>query len=1046
MSSMMRFLVERGLMVNLISIMLVVLGLYAAFNINREAFPNVSLDQVSISAVYPGATPEEIEKLIVTPVEQQLKALSGVDKITSVSFPGSASITLELDPDATNRDRITSDVQLAVDRAVLPNDMPAEPSVLEIDGAVFPIIQLAISGDLNELVLKRIGDDIADDVLNIPGIARVTVQGSRKAELRITIDEAKMKMNRVSIGEIATLLAKWNINAPGGEIDTPEGQKAVRVVGEFKNPEDVGNLVIRANERGDALLLKDVADITEELQKARLYYDVQGTPALNMIVMKKTDADIITTVDAVRVYVDTITEKYGEEVHVNISQDMSKLTRMRLGVLTNNGIVGLILVFLSLLLFLRPSVALTTTWGLPIVFLSGLFVLWISGVTLNMISMLGFIMVLGMLVDDAIIIGENITYHMEKGMPPREAAVVGSVELLGPVTATVLTTILAFLPMMFVSGIIGKFIVAIPVVVCLLLFFSWLESFLVLPSHVASVAKASSHPKERAWLVFLENVYGSVLTFALRFRWLTVLLSFAILAGSMVIAKNSTFMLFPPVGVDQYLVRVTAEPGTSLQAMREKMQQVDIEIRKRVDEEYLETTLASVGQVQMDAGDPLKQRGARFAQTRVIYTPAISRPEHDALDDMHRIEKELPGLFPDLTIAFSEMRPGPPTGRALEIEIAGDDDEASEQVARNLMAFLHGVKGVTSVESGLQAGDKEVHVVVDRVFAAYAGVDLSTVASHVRAAVNGLIVGTTRRGTEELDITIRYPQEEDQLKVLKEINIPNQRGGLVPLSQLAKLEESEGFTTIRHKQGVRVVSVIGNVDTSIITSMEINALVAEKQVDWVGEFARKVDINYGGEAEKNTESIKGLAFSFLFAMIGIFFILAIQFNNVWYPFFVMLAIPFGAIGIIISFQLHDAFWKPMPLSFFAMMGMVALAGVVVNSSLVLLVFVQRAIADGMHYIDALLLAGRRRLRAVILTAATTVVGLLPTAYGWGGSDPFVAPMALALSSGLLFATVVTLITIPAAFAVGMDVRELWLRLLGKIFRRGSQDKELAEKV
>jgi len=246
MNAMMKFLVERSLVVNLVSIMLILLGAYAALNINREAFPNVNLDKISVSAVYPGATPEEVERLIVIPLEQEFKSLSGIDKMTSVSFPGSATITLELDPDATNRQRITSDVQLAADRAVLPSDMPTEPFVLEIDGAVFPILQIAVSGAHDELKLKRLADSIKDDLLNIPGVARITLQGNRKAELRITIDSKKMKKHRVSVGEISTLLSSWNINAPGGEIDTPEGQKSVRIVGEFKNSDDIANLVLRS--------------------------------------------------------------------------------------------------------------------------------------------------------------------------------------------------------------------------------------------------------------------------------------------------------------------------------------------------------------------------------------------------------------------------------------------------------------------------------------------------------------------------------------------------------------------------------------------------------------------------------------------------------------------------------------------------------------------------------------------------------------------------------------------------------------------------------
>ncbi|MDH4276094.1 MAG: efflux RND transporter permease subunit, partial [Gammaproteobacteria bacterium] len=284
-------------------------------------------------------------------------------------------------------------------------------------------------------------------------------------------------------------------------------------------------------------------------------------------------------------------------------------------------------------------------------------------------------------------------------------------------------------------------------------------------------------------------------------------------------------------------------------------------------------------------------------------------------------------------------------------------------------------------------------------------------------------------------ITIRYPENIDQFQALRDILIPNQRGGLVPLSKIVKFEQSSGFSTIRHKDGVRVLSVTANIDSSKITSIKLNKLVADAHADWVGDAVGKVDIKFGGEAEKNAESMRGLAFSFLFAMVGIFFILALQFNNFSYPLVVMLAIPFGVIGIIVSFYLHNAFWHPTPLSFFAFMGMVALSGVVVNSSLVLLVFIQRALQEGVHYVDAILQAGRRRLRAVVLTSATTVFGLLPTAYGWGGSDPFVAPMALALAWGLIFATLITLLMIPAIYAAGVDVKVMLRAFLSRFQKK-----------
>lgn len=1024
MTAIIRFFVERDLLINMLSVAIVLLGLYAVWDINREAFPNVQMDQIQVSVTYPGATPEEIEKLVITPIEQELKALTGIDELNSVSFPGSATINLNLDPNASNRSRIASDVQLAVNRAAVPEDLPFDPFVLEIDSSVIPVIQLALSAPATEVEVKRLGDRIEDDLLTIPGISRVTVQGPRRSEIRITVIPEKLTEHRVSIGDIQNLLRQWNVNAPGGQLDTADGQKVVRIVGEFRNPEDVGNLVLRSTVGGGKLMLKDVAVVTDDLETAQRYYDVSGRTAISMIVMKKSDADIITTVDAVRKYIDTVPAIYGAEVRVDAFQDMSRFTRMRLGVLTNNAMVGVFLVFIALIMFLRPSVAITTTWGLPIVFLLGLFILHMNGITLNLISMMGFIMVLGMLVDDAIIVGENITYHMEQGLKPHEAAIKGASELLGPVTATVLTTIAAFAPMMFMSGQIGKFIIAIPIVVILLLALSWVESFFILPSHVASVTNPNAHPKERAWLVWLENKYATLLELAINYRYLAVVLSMALLFGSFILAKTSmSFQLFPAVAVDQYLVKVVAKPGTSLDEMRENLKSIDLSMRKYIDDANLENTILGAGQIAMQSGDPNLQRGPRYGQIRVLYSPAVSRPEHDAMQDMRKLQEVLPKLYPQLDLSFSELRPGPPTGRALEAQLSSNDQEATMKVAENLEAYLKSINGITSIESPIQGGDEEIRVVLNRDLATYAGVNLQTAAIHIRAAVDGLRATTVRRGSEEVDVAIRFPSDRNhQLEQLYSLEIPNQRGGLIPLSKIASFEETRGFSTIRHKEGIRIISVVANIDASVITSVALNKQVADNEDKWLGKYSDRVTVKYGGEAEKNSESFRDLGLSFGFALVAIFIILAVQFNNFRYPIIVMTAIPFGAIGIILSFFVHDLVWMPTPLSFFAMLGMVALTGVVVNASLVLVVFIQRAMEEGLSMRDAIMQAGKRRLRAVLLTAATTIMGLLPTAYGWGGSDPFVAPMALSLAWGLIFATVITLYIIPSIIAVGM----LWV--------------------
>jgi len=1027
MKSMIAFFVERSVLVNLMSLMLLAGGIYAGLHIQREAFPSVNFDIVAVGAGYPGTAPREVEQLLVTPIERELKSVDGINVIRSTAFPGSMQITIEVDPNYKDRSRLVSDIQQAINRADLPVDLPADPIISEIKSEQAPVLTFSIFGDFDPVTLKHLGNDIEDDVLDISGVAQVLVQGDRKEEIRIVPDPEKMRLHRVSTNDLITLIRGWNINAPGGHLKAPDGQRIIRITGEFASAEDAANLVLRSNEHGNALKLGDIAEVTQTLERASRYVGAQGDPALNMIVLKKGDADIITLVDRVRDYLKTVPEKYGAGVNVRIYNDMSTITRLRLGVLTQNGAIGLVLVLLTLMLFLRPAVALTTAWGLPIIFFSGLLALYLAGVTLNLLTMFGFIMVLGLMVDDAIIIGENATYHMEQGMPPKEAVVVGTYELLGPVSATVLTTIVAFLPLMHMDGIIGKFIYSIPVVVVTLLLFSWWEAIFILPNHIRDVANAAKHPKERWLFVVITNIYTWLLAWALKLRYLTIILTLVGLVGAGILATSMKFQLFPSGAESTFYLRVSMPIGTTLEEMQATLKTLDVEVRKRIEPALLETTTMVAGENSADQREALKQIGDRFGFERVILIPFTERSE-SAFTVMEGIQKDIPALFPDLDISFAMERAGPPVGRALQVELTGSNEAAMTRTAKRLMDVLANIKGAEAIESDLEPGDPELHVVMDRKMAAYAGVDLATAATHIRAAFDGVRVSTLKRGKEEVDVTIRYAEAaRHDIATLMNLEIPNRTGGLVPLSRIARLQELPGATSIRHKDGNRVINVSAEVNQKFITSKELNDKVAALKDTWLADDTGNLKYHLGGEQERSEESVRGLIFSFLFALAGIFVILAIQFNRISYPILVMLAIPFGAIGIIVGFFLHG-----QPLSFMAMMGFVALTGVVVNASLVMAVFIQRQIADGAPWRMAILESGRRRLRAVLLTAITTVVGLLPTAYGWGGFDPFVAPMALALSWGLIFSTVITLFSVPAALGIAIDVKHMCLRMLGKV--------------
>ena len=1026
MKQLITFFVKRGLLVNLISVILLLGGIYAGMNMQREAFPSVNFDVIAVSGSYPGASPREVERLMVAPIEQELKGIDGINVIRSTAFSGTMQITIEVDPNFSDRSRLVSDIQQAINRSDLPVDLPFDPVITEVKSEQTPVLTFSIFGDFEELELKQLSSHIEDDVRDIRGVANVFVQGDRKEEIRIVPNPDKMRASRISINDIISLVKGWNVNAPGGRLKAHDGQSIIRIAGEFVSAKDAGNLVLRANENGQSLLLKDVADVRETLERPYRYVGAKGDPAITMIVIKKGDADIIDLVDQVRGYLDTVPQKYGEEVNISAYNDFSTITRLRLGVLTSNGSIGLVLVLLVLMLFLRPAVALTTAWGLPIIFFSGIAVLYAAGITLNLLVMFGFIMVLGLMVDDAIIIGENATYHMERGLSPEQAAIEGTYELIGPVTATVLTTIVAFLPLMFMEGIIGKFIVAIPVVVIVLLIFSWFEAIFILPNHIRDIANPNKHPKERALFIWISRIYCLLLKKAVKLRYLTILLTVAGLLGAFALAGTMKFQLFPPGAESTFYLRVNMATGTTLEEMRDTLKNLDTEVRKRIDPAVLETTTMIAGENSADQREALKQIGDRFGFERVILIPFTER-EIKAYDVMSVLEEEIPPLFPNLEISFAMEKPGPPVGRALQVELMGGGEATMTRVAERLIAVLSSTKGVYAVESDLEPGDPEIRIVMNRKLAAYAGVNLATVGIHIRAAFDGLRVSTIKRGKEEIDVTIRYPEaSQHNINTLMQLEIPNMKGGLIPLHRIANLEHHSGTSSIRHKDGRRVINVSAEVDQKNMTSKGLNDLVIQQKDNWLRDDASSVRYNLGGEQEKTEESVRGLLFSFSFALLGIFAVLAVQFNRIGYPILVMLAIPFGVIGIVVGFFLHGA-----PISFMSMMGFVALTGVVVNSSLVMAVFIQRQILEGVPWREAIFESGKRRLRAVLLTAITTVVGLLPTAYGWGGHDPFVAPMALALSWGLMFSTLITLFSVPAALGIALDTKHIMQRLLSR---------------
>ena len=1021
-----RFSINQSLFVNLVSILIIIFGLIAVVGINREVFPNVDFDVVSVTTVYPGATPVDIEKLISVPIEKELKEVDGIKEIKSSSAAGASLIVIKLDPDEPDKKKVVNDIQTAVDRVKdLPKDIYEDPVVVEVSSKQYPVIEVSLSGDMSEKKLQYYADGLEDLLEDIKGVAKINKSGYRDRELQVHLDPVKMRKTYVSFDEIEGALSSRNISVPAGEINTKTTEYSIRTTGEFYTAREVENIIIRANDTGNWLRIKDVAGVIDSFKKEDIINKTLGTRSINLIVMKKESGDAITIVNKLKKTCDTFLKNCQDKLEISYVNDYSFFAKRRLNVLKNNGWASLILVIFAMLLFLQRRVALMTVLGIPIAFLTTFIVMGMMGITINLISMFGLIIVLGMLVDDGIIIAENVYRYMEGGMRPREAAIKGSEEVMGAVTTAVFTTIAAFSPLLFMTGIIGKFINNIPTVLIVALLASLGEALIILPSHLAdfvkikydAYGKPTNMAKDMPWFKKLVEFYTKVVRAAIKRKYkvvaglTVVLIVCAFLAFSVI-----KFILFPSAGINYFFVRGEAPIGTPLQKTNELILPVE-EIVSQLPPEELETFVTSVGNIAEDRHDPFAGQASHLVQVAVYLTPEADRKRQveDIIEDVRVKAKDIKG-FVDLR--FDKPESGPPVGKAVEARIRGEDFDTLDEIAGKYMDYIKTIKGTTDVTWDHKPGKEEIRIKVDNDKATLAGLSVAQIAKSVRTVFEGSVATKIKpiKAEEETDVTIMFPEEiSGNMNVFDEILIRNRFDNLIPLKNVATIETVPGTTTIHHLDGKRVVTASANVDTDKTTSLKVNGMLEKKFKDLQQRYLG-YSVKYGGEQEETLDSLLSLLKAFFFAFLIIYLILASSFKSIVQPFIIMLAIPFGLIGVIIAFLVHG-----MPLSFMAILGIVGLNGIVVNDSIVLVDFINKLRRKGINRHESIIKAGQLRLRPVLLTTITTVGGLSTVAYGIGGKDPFLVPMALSICWGISFATALTLIVIPCIYSIVDDM-------------------------
>ncbi|MCK4912412.1 MAG: efflux RND transporter permease subunit [Candidatus Omnitrophica bacterium] len=1018
------FSVKHSLLINLISVFILIAGLLTlfVFKIRREAFPDVSYDRVVVSTIYPGAAPQEVEKFLTVPIEKELKGVDGVDRMQSTSSENYSNISLELRQDVKNKRKVINDIQKAVDRVRnLPQDVEDDPMVTEITSGEFPVVQVALSGNMSEGALQEQAENLEDILEDIEGVSKISRIGFRNQEVWVEVDPDKLAEIYLSMEEVIDALAKKNRSIPGGKIRGSE-EFSIRVSGEFHTKEEIENVVIRANESGNWLRVKDIAEVKFSFQDESVINKSFGTRSINLTVIKRFSGDAITIVRQVKKQTNNfLKHTKNKELKVSYINDISFYIQRRLGTLKNNGILGIILVCAVLMVFLQFRIALLTALGLPIAFSATLLIMGFFGLSINLITMFGLIIVLGMLVDDGIIVSENCSRYLEDGYSPREAAILGTQEVAKPVTTTILTTIAAFSPLLFMTGMMGKFIWGIPLVVIIALLASLFEALVVLPSHFADFIrkdKKFKSRKELPWFKKLVAFYTQLVNKALSRRyWVFGGLVLVLLITGLLAWNMDKVMFASEEGIEEFTIRAELPVGTNIYQTNKSIRIIEEKVAK-VSKEYMEAYTTQVGTMgETWHFDPYGKSGSHIAQIVVHLTPYQKRGKKvsEIIDDLRPQVEDLEGFS---KVYFEMPQAGPPVGAAVAVQIRGESFEVLNQIGSKINEFLESLEGISDVASDYEVGRGEIKVIVDEERAASVYLSVGEIAATIRNVFRGGVATSIKpvKAEEEIDVLVRFPEEyRTKRESFQKILIPNKFGNLIPLNKIAKFQDEVSVSRIQHLHGKRVISIRANVDNKKINSYQATNLLKNKFANVKSEYPG-YSIEFAGEQRESSRSMKDFAKAFILALFLIFLILAANFNSLVQPLIVMAAIPFGLIGVIWAFFLHQ-----LPIGFFMFMGAIGLIGIVVNDSIVLVEFVNNLRRKGVDRRHSLVKAGQLRLRPVILTTITTAVGLAPTAYGIWGGDPFLKPMALTIVWGIICATALTLVVLPCIYAIVDDI-------------------------
>ncbi len=1048
MKRLVRFAIENTPAMNMLMIAVLVLGTLSLAMMRREVFPRFELEIVLVTVPYPGASPAEVERGICQKIEEAVQSIDGVKKLYSVSAEGSGSVIMELRADIRDVQRVVNEVRSEVERIPSFPELAEDPEVQQVtlrEAAIRVAVMAPIDTvEVDEWELRAVTEQVRDELLQLDSVSQVQILGARDYQIDIEIDETTLRKHGLSLEQVAQIVRRENLEIPGGTM-RGEGQE-ILLRGENKRlvGQQIAELPLLTDPGGVVLKVGDLAHVRDGFTDMTSVQEVNGRPAMVLSVERTMSEDLLAMTAEVRDYVAARTLSGGYQMLP--WSDRSVDVRDRLDMLIENGLIGLLLVFLVLATFLELRLAFWVALGIPVALLGAGAALLLGDQTLNMLSMFAFLMALGIVVDDAIVVGENIYAHQERGKPLVQAAIDGTAEVMPSVLASVVTTIIAFCPMFFVSGVMGKFIAVMPFAVIAMLGISLLESQFVLPCHLAhrdnlvfrlisfffyplrfvvTFFERLNRSAGRALQFAIERMYLPSLRFALVNRWLMTAGSVALLMCAVGFIRSGIvpFVVFPKLDSTLIQGTVTFPDGTpaaiteaATRRLVDALQRVNDKLSPAAEEPLCEVVFLSVGRGGDGAFGEAAPTGSQIGNVDVeLVDPADREVTSQMVTAMWR--EEVGAISGVDTLKFGEVSMGP-GGTPIEFKMLApveqvQDLEAAVEICKQKLATY---PGVFDIEDNSRPGKWEYRIRVKEK-AHSLGVSTADIANTIRAAYYGAEVMRLQRGRHEVKLMVRYPVEERRsLADFHDIYIRTADGQERPLTELAEINVVRGYSEINRLEQKRSITVRADVDEAQGNARQIvQALQADVMPDVLQQFPG-LQVRWEGQQEQTQESVQSLLIASLAALLIMFVLLTLEFKAYVQPVMIMAIIPFGLIGAVLGHAIMG-----LPLTLFSFFGLVALTGVVVNDSIVLVDFINHRVRKGIPIDEALLDAGKRRFRPVLLTSATTIAGLAPILMESSFQAQVLIPMATSLSFGLMLSTLLVLMQVPVFYRIYFDL-------------------------